>query len=127
MVVTEEVDGCGAREGRAGVVGTSAAESAVSVAHNECVTRTVVHGLTEANNMTQIDAVAAAGDLTGERRNGAAFTIEARVVRVLLGTNVQEVSVVVSGIVDGAVHVRIRPEVTFLASNIKNWMMCLLS
>jgi len=66
LIVTKEVDRGRTRESRAGVVVTTAAKSALRIAHNECVTRTVVHGLAEANDVTQIDAVAIVGDLTGE-------------------------------------------------------------
>lgn len=108
LVVAKEVHSCGARERRAGVVGTSATESTVSVAHNERVTRTTVHGLAEANNVTQIDTVTVVGNLASERWNRTAFAIEARMVRVLLRANIQVVGVVVSSIVDGTVHVGIR-------------------
>lgn len=66
LIVTDEVDGGRTREGRAGVVTTSAAKSTLSVAHNERVTRTAVHGFTKANDVTQINTVAETSDLTGE-------------------------------------------------------------
>lgn len=113
LIVAKEVDSARTREGRAGVVTTSTTESTLCVAHNERVTRTVVHRFTETNDVTQINAVARASDLTGERGNRIAFTIKARVVRVLLGADVQVVHVVVARIVDGTVHVSVRP--TFVA------------
>jgi hypothetical protein len=108
LIVAKEVDGRGTREGRARIVVTSAAESTVSVTHDERVARTAVHRLAEANHVTQIDAVAVVGELTGEGRNRVAHTVEAGVVRVLLGADVQEVHVVVTRVVDRTVHVSVR-------------------
>lgn len=111
LVVAQEIHVCGAREGGAGAVDATATESTVGVAHDERITRTTVHGLAEANHVTQIDAVAIAGNLASERGNRTALTIETRVVRVLLGAHVQVVGVVVSDVVDGTVHVIIRPAI----------------